>query len=102
MTTAPTVDEIRTQLAKRNASLGCSTCGEDQRFSIERVSLRGLGRLQMYGNYRLERTQVVCDACGQVESFDLARLRAAVPMPAVAPVPVAAETAETAPLQRAA
>jgi RNase P subunit RPR2 len=93
MITTPTVDEIRSLLAQRNASLACSTCGEDERFTIERGTLRGLGRRQTYGNYLLERTQVICDTCGHVESFDVDRLRAAAPLRASAPAPAPQELA---------
>jgi uncharacterized Zn finger protein len=55
-------------------SLACTICGLEE-FSMEEASLRGSGKGQHYGNYRLQRTQLVCENCGHVMGFEIEKLQ---------------------------
>lgn len=70
----PSVEELREALLARNVTLACTICANEG-FSIEEAELRGAGVGQYFGNYRLPRAQIVCENCGHVMSFEVAKLR---------------------------
>jgi hypothetical protein len=42
---------------------------------MEEATLRGAGKGQHYGTYRLARAQLVCKKCGHVMSFEVEKLQ---------------------------
>lgn len=74
MSSHPSVDELRGALRESGVTLACTVCGQEE-FSMEEVSLRGSGKGQYYGNYRLARTHLVCEKCGHVMGFEIEKLQ---------------------------
>lgn len=70
----PSVDELREALRERNVTLACTVCGREE-FSMEEATLRGSGKGQAYGMYRLARAQIVCEKCGHVMGFEIEKLQ---------------------------
>jgi uncharacterized Zn finger protein len=70
----PSVDELRGALREKDVSPACTICGREE-FSMEEASLRGSGKGQHYGNYRLQRAQLVCENCGHVMGFEIEKLQ---------------------------
>jgi uncharacterized Zn finger protein len=70
----PSVDELREALRERDVTLACTICGQEE-FSMEEATLRGAGKGQHYGTYRLARAQLVCKKCGHVMSFEVEKLQ---------------------------
>jgi hypothetical protein len=70
----PSVDELREGLRERDATLACTVCGQEE-FSMEEASLRGSGKGQNYGSYRLARAHLVCEKCGHVMGFEIEKLQ---------------------------
>ncbi|AHY45696.1 Hypothetical Protein RradSPS_0413 [Rubrobacter radiotolerans] len=54
--------------------LACTVCGRTE-FSVEEAAILSGGSAQGYGAHRLPRTQVVCENCGHVMSFAVAKLQ---------------------------
>jgi hypothetical protein len=74
ISTHPSVDELREALRERDVTLACTICGREE-FSMEEAPLRGSGKGQNYGNYRLARAQLVCEKCGHVMGFEIEKLQ---------------------------
>ena len=70
----PSVDELREALHERDVALACTICGREE-FSMEEATLRGAGKGQHYGTYRLARAQIVCEKCGHVMGFEIEKLQ---------------------------
>ena len=70
----PSVDELREALRERDVTLACTVCGREE-FSMEEASVRGSGKGQYYGSYRLARVQLVCEKCGHVMGFEIEKLQ---------------------------
>jgi uncharacterized Zn finger protein len=70
----PSVDGLREALRERDVTLACTICGQEE-FSMEEATLRGAGKGQLYGTYRLARAQIVCEKCGHVMGFEIEKLQ---------------------------
>ena len=69
------VEEVRQRIRAKGGVLACPTCGGEG-FAMEEVSVLASGQLEQYGTRRLPRAQLLCENCGCVVTFDLARLGA--------------------------
>ncbi len=72
----PTVEGIMQAVRSKGGSVGCTVCDHEE-FSLEEVSVQGAGMSEGYGTRRRQRAQLVCENCGHVMNFDLAKLRVA-------------------------
>jgi len=52
-------------------------CGREG-FTLVEVTVLGAGMAEQYGTRRQQRAQLVCENCGHVMTFDLAKVRVAV------------------------
>jgi transcription elongation factor Elf1 len=68
----PSVAEIEQAIQAKCGTLTCPVCGHEE-YAVEEVSV--LSAQMAYGAHRLQRAQLVCENCGNVLNFDLARLR---------------------------
>jgi len=70
----PSVEGIKETVQSKGGTLACPVCGREE-FALEEASVLGSGRSEEYGTSRLQRAQLVCESCGHVMNFDLAKLR---------------------------
>ncbi len=70
------VEEVRRRIRAKGGALACPVCGGEG-FAMEEVSVLASGQSEQYGTRRLPRAQLVCENCGCVVNFDLAKLGAA-------------------------
>jgi predicted RNA-binding Zn-ribbon protein involved in translation (DUF1610 family) len=70
----PTVEGVKQAVQAKGGTLACPVCGREE-FTLEEASVLGSGRAEEYGTSRLRRAQLVCENCGHVMNFDLAKLR---------------------------
>ena len=68
----PSVEEIKQAVQSEGGALGCPVCGREE-YAVEEVTV--LSAQMAYGAHRVQRAQLVCENCGNVLNFDLARLR---------------------------
>lgn len=69
----PSVNELRQAIQARGGNIACNVCGREE-FSIEQIATMddaGSG----YGTHRLKRADLICDNCGHIMGFELAKLR---------------------------
>ncbi len=60
----------------KGGTLSCPVCGREE-FTLVEVTVLGSGMAEAYGTRRQQRAQMVCENCGHVLNFDLAKLRVA-------------------------
>lgn len=72
---AVSVEEVRQKVQAKGGVLACPTCGGEG-FAMEEVSVLASGRSEQYGTRRLPRAQLLCENCGCLVIFDLAKLGA--------------------------
>ena len=68
----PSVEEIQQAVRSKGGTLSCPLCGREE-YAVEEVAV--LSAQMSYGAHRVQRVQLVCENCGNVLNFDLARLR---------------------------
>ncbi len=68
----PSVAEIEQAVRSKGGTLSCPLCGREE-YAVEEVTV--LSAQMSYGAHRVQRAQLVCENCGNVVNFDLARLR---------------------------
>ena len=73
--THPSVEGIKGAVQSKGGTLACPVCGREE-FTLEEVSVLSAGMAEAYGARRRLRAQLVCENCGHVMNFDLAKLRA--------------------------
>jgi predicted RNA-binding Zn-ribbon protein involved in translation (DUF1610 family) len=69
------VEEVKQAVRAKGGTLACPVCGREG-FTLVEVAVLGTGRAEEYGTSRQQRAQPVCENCGHVMNFDLAKLRA--------------------------
>ena len=69
----PSVTELRQAIQARGGNITCNVCGHEE-FSMEQVATMEAGG-SGYGTHRLKRADLVCENCGHVMGFELAKLR---------------------------
>ena len=72
----PTVEGITRAVQAKGGTLACPVCGREEGFTLVEVTVLGAGMAEQYGTRRHQRAQLVCENCGHVMNFDLAKLRA--------------------------
>lgn len=68
----PSADELREAIKARGGSIVCNVCGHED-FAMEQVTTRDAGG--GYGTHELKRADLVCENCGHVMGFELAKLQ---------------------------
>lgn len=68
----PSAEEIERSVQSKGGTLNCPLCGHKE-YAVEEVTV--LSAQMAYGSHRVQRAQLVCENCGNVLNFDLARLR---------------------------
>jgi len=71
----PTVEGVKQAVQAKGGTLACAVCGREE-FTLVEVTVLGSGMAEQYGTRRQQRAQLVCENCGHVMNFDLAKLRA--------------------------
>jgi transcription elongation factor Elf1 len=71
--TQASVEEIKQAIQSRGGTITCPVCGWEE-YTAEEVDV--LSGHRTYGAHRLHRAQLVCENCGHVMNFDLAKLQA--------------------------
>jgi predicted nucleic-acid-binding Zn-ribbon protein len=74
--THPSVEGIKQAVQSKGGTLSCPVCGREE-FTLVEVTVLGSGMAEQYGTRRQQRAQMVCENCGHVMNFDLAKLRVA-------------------------
>lgn len=69
----PSVEEIKQAVRAKGGALSCSVCGREE-YTAEEVDV--LSGHRTYGARRLRREQLMCENCGCVVNFDVAKLQA--------------------------
>jgi len=72
----PTVEGITRAVRAKGGTLACPVCGREG-FTLVEVTVLGAGMAEQYGTRRQQRAQLVCENCGHVMNFDLAKVRVA-------------------------
>ena len=72
----PSVDELVRAIEARGGNVACSVCGHRE-FSMEQVM--PMAASGGYGSRREARTDLMCENCGHVLGFELAKLRSTRP-----------------------
>lgn len=70
----PSVEELRQAIQARGGTAICKECGSED-LSMEQVAPVDAGG-PGYGTHRLKRADLVCENCGHVMGYELAKLRA--------------------------
>jgi transcription elongation factor Elf1 len=70
----PSVEGIKRAVQAKGGTLACPVCGREG-FTLVEVTVLEAGMAEQYGTRRQQRAQLVCENCGHVMNFDLARLR---------------------------
>jgi hypothetical protein len=65
----PTLESLRASLSEKGVTLACTVCGTAE-FRVEEATIRGRAHSVYYGYTQLQRTQLVCNHCGHVMSFE--------------------------------
>ena len=73
----PTVEGITQAVQAKGGTLACPVCGREE-FTLVEVTVLGSGMAEQYGTRRQQRAQMVCENCGHVMNFDLAKVRVTV------------------------
>lgn len=68
----PSVDELRQVIEELGGKIVCNVCGNEE-FSMEQISTIDSGG--GYGSHRLKRADLICEKCGHVMGFELAKLQ---------------------------
>ena len=71
--TQASVEEIKQAIQSKGGTIACPVCGRED-YTAEEVNV--LSGHRTYGTHRLHRVQLVCENCGYVVNFDLAKLQA--------------------------
>ena len=71
--TQASVEEIKQAIQSKRGTITCPVCGWEE-YTAEEVDV--LSGHRTYGAHRLHRAQLVCENCGHVMNFDLAKLQA--------------------------
>lgn len=69
----PSVEELRQAIQARGGTAVCKECGGED-LSMEQVT--PMSAREGYGTHRLKRADLVCENCGHVMGYELAKLRA--------------------------
>ena len=68
----PSADELRQAIRDKGGNIACNVCGHED-FSLEQVAARDAGG--GYGTHLVKRADLVCNNCGHVMGFELAKLQ---------------------------
>lgn len=68
----PSADELRQAIQARGGNITCNVCGRED-FALEQVTTADAAG--GYGTHRLKRADLICENCGHVMGFELARLQ---------------------------
>lgn len=68
----PSADELRQAIKDKGGNIACNVCGKED-FAMEHVTARDAGG--GYGTHQLKRADLVCENCGHVMGFELAKLQ---------------------------
>lgn len=67
----PSVDELRQAIEELGGKIACTVCGGEE-FSMEQISI--IDSAGGYGSHRLQRAHLICEKCGHVMIFEVAKL----------------------------
>lgn len=68
----PSVDELRQVIEELGGKIACNVCGNKE-FSMEQITT--MDSAGGYGSHRLQRAHLICEKCGHVIVFELAKLQ---------------------------